>query len=163
MGHVPKNWRYKKVINCNFTHFLIIPERSEGECTSNQNVKVAKKNKSRKAERTGWIVLFIYLLVYLLVLFIYLVSQLRSSFVGGTAGNRGVPASPALSNARIFSDLDDGTGVVRVTCCFAPPRGAVPLAGHALNVANSAAHRDRLQRRTAESLYVMSWHGALVE
>ena len=89
--------------------------------------------------------------------------QLRSSFMGGTAGNRGVPASPALSNARKFSDLDDGTGVVRVTCCFAPPRGAVPLAGHALNVANSAAHRDRLQRRTAESLYVMSCHGALVE
>jgi hypothetical protein len=27
----------------------------------------------------------------------------------------------------------------------------------------SAAHRDRLQRRTAESLYVMSCHGALVE
>ena len=34
MSHVPKNWRYKKVKNCNFTHFLIIPERSEGKCTS---------------------------------------------------------------------------------------------------------------------------------
>lgn len=89
--------------------------------------------------------------------------QLRSSFMGGATGNRGIPASPAMSNARKFSDLDDGTGVVRVTCCFAPSRGATPLAGHALNVTNSAAHRDRLQRRTAESLYVMSCHGALVE
>ena len=34
MSHVPQNWRYKKVKNCNFTHFLIIPERSEGKCTS---------------------------------------------------------------------------------------------------------------------------------
>lgn len=89
--------------------------------------------------------------------------QLRSSFMGGATGSRGIPASPAMSNARKFSDLDDGTGVVRVTCCFAPSRGAAPLAGHALNVTNSAAHRDRLQRRTAESLYVMSCHGALVE
>ncbi|XP_046644842.1 breast carcinoma-amplified sequence 3 homolog isoform X3 [Daphnia pulicaria] len=90
--------------------------------------------------------------------------QLRSSFMGGATGNRGIPASPGLSNSRKFSELDDGTGVVRVTCCFAPPRGAAPLAGHVLNVGGgSAAHRDRLQRRTAESLYVMSCHGALVE
>ena len=89
--------------------------------------------------------------------------QLRSSFMVAGVGNRGVSASPALSNARKYSDMDDGSGILRVACCFAPARGAATLAGHALNVANSAAHRDRLQRRTAESLYVMSCHGALVE
>ena len=34
MSNVPQNWRYKKVKNFNFTHFLFIPERSEGKCTS---------------------------------------------------------------------------------------------------------------------------------
>ena len=95
-------------------------------------------------------------------------AQLRSSFMGsGTSGGAGgvgsSRASPALSNVRKASESDDSTAVVRVSCCFAPPRGAAPLSGHVpLNV--GPVVRDRLQRRTAESLYVIACQGgALIE
>ncbi len=90
--------------------------------------------------------------------------QLRSSFMGST---HPPASSPALNSSRKISESDDGAGgasVVRVACCFAPARGAAPLASHVpMSVAGPGA-RDRLQRRTAESLYIMSCAtGSLVE
>lgn len=89
--------------------------------------------------------------------------QLRSSFLGGAGGGRNAPAGPALSGGRKVSESDEASASLRVTCCFAPPRGAPQLPGHGLGGAGPAAHRDRLQRRMAESLYIMSCHGTLVE
>ena len=82
---------------------------------------------------------------------------------GSTGGVGSTRASPALSNTRKATEPDDGSAVVRVSCCFAPPRGAAPLSGHVpLNV--GPVVRDRLQRRTAESLYVIACQGgALIE
>lgn len=90
--------------------------------------------------------------------------QLRSSFMGAH-----LPQAPSttLGGSRKVSESDDGSGgasVVRVVCCFAPPRGAAPLASHVpMSVAGPGA-RERLQRRMAESLYVMTCAtGSLVE
>lgn len=89
--------------------------------------------------------------------------QLRSTFLGGAAVGRNVPTGPSHSGVRKVSESDDASTSLRVACCFAPPRGAPQMPGHGLGVAGPATHRDRLQRRMAESLYIMSCHGTLVE
>ena len=86
--------------------------------------------------------------------------QLRSSFIDRVGRTPNPPALSVRAASRPLSD--DDSAMVRVTCCFAPPRGSGPLNSLAAHTVSPAA-RDRLQRRTAESLFVMSCHGTLVE
>lgn len=87
--------------------------------------------------------------------------QLRSALapVNPTAFNNN-----PRSGSRHSSGGSEEAMMMRVTCCFAPPRGFTTGAINSLGAHNvGAAARDRLSRRTAESLYVMSCHGTLVE
>ena len=76
----------------------------------------------------------------------------------------GRPSNPPVmthQRANRHSSGEDSM-MMRVTCCFAPPRGTAPLNSLVAHSVGPVA-RDRLQRRTAESLYIMSCHGTLVE
>lgn len=87
--------------------------------------------------------------------------QLRSSMVVNAMGRPSNPPVMTHQRANRHSSGEDSM-MMRVTCCFAPPRGTAPLNSLVAHSVGPVA-RDRLQRRTAESLYIMSCHGTLVE
>ena len=96
-------------------------------------------------------------------------AQIRSASILGAVPGRGALASTAALTARPSRSQngDDELGAsgqpLRVSCCFAPPRGAANLGSLGVHNHVAPSARDRLQRRTAESLYIISCHGTLVE